>query len=64
MKHLFNGVAIAAALTIAAPVWVANRRPNDPFIPRSGRQCTRRVCTCTCTGADGDEGPRQTGDSP
>src|SRR5262249_42605254 len=30
MKHLFNGVAIAAALAIAAPVWAQTGAPMTP----------------------------------
>jgi hypothetical protein len=30
MKHLFNGVAIAAALAIAAPVWAQTAAPMTP----------------------------------
>src|SRR5215472_5837825 len=30
MKHLFNGVAIAAALAIAAPVWAQTGTPMTP----------------------------------
>src|SRR5207245_8609608 len=33
MKHLLNGVAIAAALAIVAPVWAQNSDPMTPSAP-------------------------------
>jgi len=33
MKHLLNGVAIAAALVIASPVWAQNPPPASPPAP-------------------------------
>jgi hypothetical protein len=36
MKHLLNGVAIAAALAIAAPVWAqAPMKPASPAAPKA-----------------------------
>jgi hypothetical protein len=36
MKHLLNGVAIAAALAIAAPVWAqAPMTPSSPSAPKA-----------------------------
>jgi len=35
MKHLLNGVAIAAALAIAAPVWAQTSAPMTPSAPRA-----------------------------
>jgi hypothetical protein len=34
MKHLLNGVAIAAALAIAAPVWAQAPKPASPAAPK------------------------------
>lgn len=33
MKHLVNGVALAALLAIAAPVWAQNAPQNAPMTP-------------------------------
>ena len=37
MKHLLNGVAIAAALAIAAPVWAQTSAPMTPSAPSAPR---------------------------
>ena len=34
MKYLLNGVAIAAALAIAAPVWAQAPKPASPAAPK------------------------------
>jgi hypothetical protein len=56
MKHLLNGVAIAAALAIAAPVWAqapmtpaspgapkAAAAPMAPMAPMAGKQRHKRM---------------------
>ena len=41
MKHLLNGVAIAAALAIATPVWAqAPKAPSPPAAPSAGAPMT------------------------
>jgi len=37
MKHLLNGVAIAAVLAIAAPVWAQTSAPMTPSAPSAPR---------------------------
>ena len=37
MKHLLNGVAIAAALAIVAPVWAQTSAPMTPSAPSAPR---------------------------
>jgi len=52
MKHLLNGVAIAAALAIAAPAWAqapaapatpSAAAPMAPMAPMAGKQRHKRV---------------------
>ena len=43
MKHLLTGVAMAAALAIAAPVWAQNALPHDPGAPAAARGSAARL---------------------
>src|SRR5437762_3269313 len=58
MKHLMNGVAIAAALAIAAPVWAQSGAPMTP----SSR--APAAASTAAPGADGNQSTQQTHDPP